>query len=101
MSSLCAAWNERHAGARDPAVERIAWCHGISGVLALCTAFDRHVGHPPAAALGLRLRARLSRQLSSLLPLFGANTAVLDGCAGPLALLLTDDRSWMAPLAIR
>ncbi|MDJ1130946.1 lanthionine synthetase LanC family protein [Streptomyces iconiensis] len=85
--------------------DRLALCHGASGVLAVADAFHRHAGLPAATVLRSRLLAYLRTRLTDLEALAGERTSLLTGASGAWSALLTAEadaaRDWLPALGLR
>jgi hypothetical protein len=103
MASLCAAWDDDHLDTTS-ASDRLAFCHGAAGVLAVADAFALHTGLEPANRLAEHLQALLLAELSGVADLAEENLSLPSGATGILAVLLGRDphrRGWLRTVGLR
>jgi hypothetical protein len=103
MASLAAAWDDdRHLDAGLP--DRLGFCHGAAGVLAIADAFATYAGVEPARRLAEHLYALLRAHLTGVARLGSTDRTVLTGAPGVLAVLLSREaarRDWLRAVGLR
>jgi hypothetical protein len=103
MTTFCAAFDPAFHLDAEPA-ERLGFCHGAAGTLAVADCFATHARLEPAARLAREIESLLSGQLERIAQLAADDTSLLGGAPGILAILLTRDgapRRWLLPLGLR
>ncbi|GAB3157711.1 hypothetical protein GCM10027290_59320 [Micromonospora sonneratiae] len=104
MASLCAVWDDDYYLRAESVTAQLTICHGAPGILAVARAFADHLGLSAARTLERHLRDQVAQRLTRWYDSTSAAATMLDGTAGTLSVLLTDDpatRAWLAPLALR
>jgi len=103
MESLCAAWDDS-ALDRGRATDRLGFCHGAAGVLAVADAFALHAGLDPARRLADHLHGLILAELDGLVSLAETDRSLPSGAVGVLAVLLSREpphRDWLRVVALR
>ena len=103
MASLCEAWDDDHLDTNS-AGDRLGFCHGAAGVLAVADAFALHTGLEPARRLARHLQGLLLAALPRIAELADQNTSLPGGAAGILAVLLGRhpiQRGWLRAVGLR
>jgi hypothetical protein len=103
MASLCEAWDDDHLDTTGPS-DRLAFCHGAAGVLAVADAFALHTGLEPAKRLAEHLHAVILAELPQIAQLTAENLSLPSGATGVLAVLLgraPHRRGWLRTVGLR
>ncbi|WP_440073237.1 lanthionine synthetase LanC family protein [Streptosporangium sp. OZ121] len=105
MASFAGAWDdERYLGFSRTPGDRLAFCHGAAGLLAVADAFALHTGLRAARDLAEHLDAFLRQRLDEIEELAGTDLTFLNGATGMLAVLLSrapGRRAWLGAVGLR
>jgi len=106
MNSFCHTFDEVRylsASARSP-WEKLGFCHGASGMLAITDSFARNAGHSACAGVSERLERYIESRLADVALMARDGMDLLNGAAGPLATLIVargGDRGWLRSYGLR
>lgn len=104
MASLCVAWDDDYHLDASTTSDRLAFCHGAAGVLAVSDAFALHCGLLVAGRLADHLAALVARRLPEVGELARRDLSALSGASGVLSVLLSRDpdrRGWLCAVGLR
>jgi hypothetical protein len=98
MTSLCDAWDDEYYLDTDTPANRLAFCHGLAGQIAVARAF----GTSAASALAEHLTTVLTNELPAVARLSTTDLSVLNGASGALSVLLSDstDHAWLVAVGL-
>jgi lantibiotic biosynthesis protein len=102
MTSLCDAWDDEYYLDTDTPTNRLAFCHGLAGQVAIARAFGDRVGMSAASALAEHLATVLTDELPAVVQLSTTDLSMLNGAPGVLAVLLSDntDHAWFVAVGL-
>ena len=104
MGSVADGWDDDvHLGAGTPG-DRLAFCHGAAGVLAIADAFALHTGLEPARRLADHLHDLATAEVRRLAELAAGDLSMRAGATGVLAVLLSRapvQRGWLHVAGLR
>jgi hypothetical protein len=104
MTSLADGWNDDVHLDAGTAGDRLSFCHGAAGVLAIADAFALHTGLDPARRLADHLYDLATAEVRHLVDLAAGDLSVRDGATGVLAVLLSRapvQRGWLHVAGLR